>query len=284
MILFVAACSSPAPQNEAAPSTSSATVPTTAVPETTGVSSSTSTQARPPTEPTSTMPQTAISTTTTTTTTPSSTSTVAPSTTTTAPPEARQLSIEVVTRDAWGAKPPDRELTPHAIEVITIHHTARSHDETPMEARLRGWQNYHQSIGFGDIAYHMVIGADGTIYEGRNYNSVGSTRTDYDPTGHFLPVLDGMFDEYWDNPNDDDEEPDGADELSRAQLGSLIDLLAWAVQETGVDPIDITGHNDHAATACPGSVVSDMIHSGEIASLVQQRTDAYDIELSYLPG
>ncbi len=55
-----------------------------------------------------------------------------------------------------------------------------------MEEKLQRWQNYHQSIGFGDIAYHMIIAADGTIYEGRDYNAVGSTPL-YDPPG--LPFL-----------------------------------------------------------------------------------------------
>jgi len=166
--------------------------------------------------------------------------------------------------------------------MITIHHTARPHDDTPMEEKLQRWQNYHQSIGFGDIAYHMVIAADGTIYEGREYGFVGSTRTSYDPTGHFLPSLDGMFDEFWDNPNDDDDEPDGADALSDAQLGALIDLLAWASVEFDVDPAEITGHRDHAATACPGSLVHEMLQSGEVAQLVRERVEDVDIELVYV--
>ena len=152
-----------------------------------------------------------------------------------------------------------------------------------MQEKLQRWQSYHQSVGFGDIAYHMIVAADGTIYEGREYEFVGSTRTSYDPTGHFLPTLDGMFDEYWDNPNDDDDLPDGADVLSDAQLAALVDLLAWASVEFGVDPREFTGHRDHAATACPGSVVHDMLQSGEIADLVRQRLADVDIELVYVP-
>lgn len=163
-----------------------------------------------------------------------------------------------------------------------IRHTAQPHDETPMDEKMRSWQDYHQSIGFGDIAYHMVIAADGKIYEGREYQFVGLTRTSYDPTGHFLPSLDGMFDEFWDDPDDDDEDPDGADGLSEAQLGALIDLLAWASVEFDVDPVEITGHRDHAATACPGSLVYEMIQSGEINDLVRDRIEAVDIELIYV--
>jgi hypothetical protein len=214
-----------------------------------------------------------------TTTTTSSSSTTSSTTTL---PERDLVTIEVRSRESWGASEPDADLTAHTIDRITVHHTARPHDDTPMEEKLQRWQNYHQSIGFGDIAYHMVISADGTIYQGREYDYVGSTRTSYDPTAHFLPALDGMFDELWDSPNDDDDEPDGADQLSVEQLGSLLDLLAWASVEFGVDPEEIAGHRDYAATACPGTVVHEMLQSGQIAELVQKRIDLVDFELVYV--
>jgi hypothetical protein len=211
---------------------------------------------------------------------------VTPTSVTTTPtttlPKREVVTIEVRSRESWGANEPDADLPDHTVETITVHDTARPHDDTPMEEKLQGWQNYHQSIGFGDIAYHMVIGADGTIYQGREYDYVGSTRTSYDPTGHFLPSLDGMFDELWDSPNDDDDEPDGADELSAEQLGSFLDLLAWASVEFGIDPAEIAGHRDYAATACPGTVVHEMLQSGEIAARVAERIATSDFELVYV--
>jgi hypothetical protein len=204
------------------------------------------------------------------------------STSTTTLPEREVVMIGVRSRESWGAKEADADLSGHTVERITVHHTARPHDDTPMEEKLQRWQNYHQSIGFGDIAYHLVIGADGTIYQGREYEYVGSTRTSYDPTGHFLPSLDGMFDELWDSPNDDDDEPDGADELSAEQLGSFLDLLAWASVEFGIDPAEIAGHRDYAATACPGTVVHEMLQSGEIAARVAERIATSDFELVYV--
>ena len=214
----------------------------------------------------------------------SSTTTVEATPTSSSPnlSEREVVMIEVRSRESWGAKEADATLDEHEIGLLTVHHTARPHDDTPMEEKLQGWQNSHRSIGFGDIAYHMVIGADGTIYQGREYDYVGSTRTSYDPTGHFLPALDGMFDELWDSPTDDDDEPDGADELSAEQLGSLLDLLAWASVSFGVDPGEIAGHRDYAATVCPGTVVHEMLQSGEIADLVQQRIDTSDFELVYV--
>ncbi|MEN8235578.1 MAG: peptidoglycan recognition family protein [Actinomycetota bacterium] len=218
-------------------------------------------------------PPTTVSTTAITTTTHTATTTVA---------QREIVALEVRTRESWGAQPPDRELTAHEIEAITLHHTATSLPDTTIEERLRIWQDYHQSLGFGDIAYHFIIDKDGQVFEGRGVGFVGATRTAYDPAGHFLPALDGMFDEFWDSPDDDDDEPDGADELTETQLNGLVDLLAWASVEFGVDPADITGHRDHAATACPGSVVYELIESGEIARLVAERIEAVDFELAYV--
>ena len=40
---------------------------------------------------------------------------------------------------------------------------------------------------------HLVIGVDGTLYEGRDPAYRGDTGTSYDTTGHFLVVLEGNF-------------------------------------------------------------------------------------------
>jgi hypothetical protein len=207
------------------------------------------------------------------------TTTLAPSTSV---PLPSSVQLEVRSRESWGAAPPDSELRAHEIGSIILHHTVTSLPDSTVDERMRMWQEYHQALGFGDLAYHFVVGSDGRIYEGRDLRYAGATRTAYDPTGHLLVALDGMFDELWDSPDDDDDLPDGADELTDAQLHALIDLLAWASVEYGVDPSDITGHRDHAATACPGSIVYDLIQSGEIARRVEERIANVDIELAYV--
>ena len=44
-----------------------------------------------------------------------------------------------------------------------------------------------------DIPYHYLIAPDGTVYEGRNVNTVGETNTEYDPTGHLLICFLGNY-------------------------------------------------------------------------------------------
>jgi hypothetical protein len=60
-------------------------------------------------------------------------------------------------------------------------------------ARLRDHQAYHQGQGWADLAYHFAIDRDGNVYEARPYSAPGDTFTNYDPAGHFLPVLEGDY-------------------------------------------------------------------------------------------
>lgn len=123
---------------------------------------------------------------------------------------------------------------------MTVHHTAvTAADVSGAPARVRGHQRYHQvDNGWPDIAYHFVIDRGGNVYQGRPYDSRGDTATSYDPTGHFLPCLDGDYDNQ--TPTD-------------AQLSALGGLLTWAAARYGLDPATITGHRDWAATTCPGA-------------------------------
>ena len=85
--------------------------------------------------------------------------------------------------------------------------------------------------GWPDLAYHVMIGVDGTVYEGRDPAFRGDTATAYDTTGHFLVVVEGDFE---------------VDQPTAAQLDSLAAVLAWAAEHYGVSPATITGHGDHA--------------------------------------
>jgi hypothetical protein len=175
--------------------------------------------------------------------------TAAPSTTT-PPPDGPQ----VICRDAWGALPVAGDFDQHTIEQITVHHTAVLLDDNGAgPGRVRQHQEYHQSRGWPDLAYHYVIDAGGNIYEGRPVDAVGDTGTDYDPTGHLLVCCEGDFNQQ---------------EITPAQYESLVQILAWGANEFGVDPAAIQGHRDLAATSCPGdtlyALIADGVLSGDV--------------------
>lgn len=166
------------------------------------------------------------------TTTSSSTSTM-PTTTTT----ETVIVVTVISRAGWGATPA-RDLEPHTPVRLTYHHTAASgSDVGRAPERIRAYQAYHIDQGWPDVAYHFLIDQAGRIYQGRSPDARGDTFTQYDPTGHFLPCLDGNFDE---------EQP------STESVAALVLVMAWACQRYGIDPLTLRGHRDYASTSCPG--------------------------------
>ena len=134
----------------------------------------------------------------------------------TAPPVVPASHV-VLCRDAWGANRPRAGGTPHTPVRMTIHHTAVAlGDNTNSPSRLRQHQHYHQDThGWIDIAYHLSVDRNGNIYELRKPELVGDTATSYDPTGHFLVVCEGNFDE---------------EKVTEAQLNGAALAFAWAAQ------------------------------------------------------
>jgi hypothetical protein len=181
------------------------------------------------------------------------------------PPSRPQEPVVIEPREAWGARPARTELmTEHTVKWLTIHH-AGTQSGTTGPAQFRGWQNWHMSgQGWGDIAYHMLIGIDGTVYEGRDPAYRGDTGTTYDTSSHFLVVVEGNFDH---------EKP------TEAQIDSLTRVLAGASHHFGVSPSTISGHRDHAATSCPGTHLHSLINTGELAKDVQAVIDSGGVDL-----
>ncbi|HSF85444.1 MAG TPA: peptidoglycan recognition family protein [Acidimicrobiia bacterium] len=230
------------PAETSAPSTTSTAAPST----TTSEASSTTT-----TEPSTTTTEPS------TTTTEPATTTTQPPTTTTSATVAAASSISALCRDSWGAKPPTGSFTTHSIQQLTVHHTAAVlSDNSLAPARARQHQNYHQSLGWPDLAYHFLVDAHGNVYEGRPVSAVGDTGTNYDPTGHFLVCCEANFDEQ---------------SVPAAQFSALAGVLAWAAATYGVDPGTIAGHRDHASTTCPGGNLYPRISSGELETAVRNQ-------------
>jgi N-acetyl-anhydromuramyl-L-alanine amidase AmpD len=112
----------------------------------------------------------------------------------------------------------------------------------------------------------VIIGVDGTVYEGRDPAHKGDTGTAYDTTGHFLVVVEGDFE---------------VDHPTPAQLDSLEAVLAWATEHYGVSPGTISGHRDYAATLCPGRHLEDRITSGELEAAVAALIADGGVELEW---
>jgi hypothetical protein len=181
------------------------------------------------------------------------------------PPPRPFPVVTVVPREDWGALRPDTDrMIPHTVTRLTIHH-AGTQSGTVGPAQYRGWQAWHMGgQKWPDIAYHVLIGIDGTVYQGRDPAYRGDTATTYDTTGHFLVVVEGNFE---------------VETPSPAQIQSLEMVLAWASEHYGVSPETIGGHGDYAATSCPGRHLEDRIRSGELETAVESIIDRGGVEL-----
>jgi hypothetical protein len=187
-------------------------------------------------------------------------------------PTVYPASRLVLCRDAWGASPPRPGGTPHTLNRMTIHHTAAvlgNNSNAP--ARLRQHQHYHQdSQGWIDIAYHIGVDRHGNMYELRDPNLVGDTATAYDPSGHFLVVCEGNFDE---------------EEVTEEQLNGAALAFAWAAEQFNISTDTLEGHRDASQdTACPGASLYSHVTSRDLKSRVDGLLAAGPVELQTICG
>ncbi|XP_049298982.1 peptidoglycan-recognition protein LC-like isoform X2 [Anopheles funestus] len=92
--------------------------------------------------------------------------------------------LRLVTRTEWLAQPPRGELTDLKLPVnlVIIAHTATEGCTTQAACRLRVRliQLFHMDgKNYDDITFNFLIGGDGQIYEGRNWNKIGAHTHDY---------------------------------------------------------------------------------------------------------
>lgn len=161
----------------------------------------------------------------------------------------------ILCREAWGAQPVTKAMPSHVVRGVMVHHTAVVlSDNREAPARIRSHQRFHQSRGFADLAYHVVIDGDGNVYEGRDPTTPGETFTEYEPEGWYLVTCEGNFD---------------AQPLPEAQRSSLVHVLAWAASHFGVDPSSIRPHSAVSPTACPGEAVEAVFADGSLIERVR---------------
>jgi len=159
-------------------------------------------------------------------------------------------------RDAWGASPIRPGGRKHILDRMTLHHSAVVFDDNrQMAVRLREHQRNHQDVqGWIDIAYHVAVDREGNLFELRPADLAGDTATNYDPTGHFLVLVEGNF----------EEQP-----VTEAQLQGAALAFAWGAQRYGLSTKTILGHQDvPAATACPGAALEAYITNGRLKERV----------------
>lgn len=187
------------------------------------------------------------------------------------PAPTPQASGVMLCREAWGARPPVDGGIPHTISRMTIHHTGTVlGDNRNSPARLRQHQHYHQDErGWIDIAYHVGVDRNGNIFELRTPTLVGDTATNYDPTGHFLVLCEGDFDQ---------------ETVTDAQIDGAALAFAWAAQFFSIPADTLAGHRDLASTSCPGADLYARVASGDLQQRIDTLLAAGNVELQRICG
>ncbi len=167
--------------------------------------------------------------------------------------------VTIISREDWNASNPKPYKT-QIPERITIHHEGEYFSPDSNAAKfikkVQTW-GMSEARNWTDIPYHFLIGLDGKIYEGRNVYTAGETATEYDPTGHLLISCIGNFEEQ---------------DVPKAQLESLINLIAFCCKKYQISPETIASHRDYSnQTVCPGTNLYKYLENGYIKQQVMKR-------------
>lgn len=165
-------------------------------------------------------------------------------------------TIDIITRDQWGARPPKRRL---AIDTPTrelwLHHTAGSHRAAP---GMRAIQNFHMDTrGWSDIAYSFVIDPITLhVYEARGAGIAGGHTAGHNTHSHAICIM-GNF---------ETQRP------SQRLLDRTAQLVAYGHEQGWWPPKLTGGHRDAsgANTLCPGRHLHRQI---DVINQLAQRQD-----------
>ena len=166
--------------------------------------------------------------------------------------------MDVIGRDAWGAKKPrwTTRLT-RPVPDVFIHHggTILDRDSEAGEA----YQGYHLRKGWADVAYSFAVGvASGRVYELRGWeNRPGATKGE-NATSYAVCIIGDT----------------SKQQVSQACIDSVRALLTEGVEWGFIrSSFRLLGHRDSKATSCPGdsayAALSEMRPKAPVSPLVR---------------
>jgi len=151
--------------------------------------------------------------------------------------------LRLLTRAEWGARAPryvNHIQTPTAR--LWIHHSA---DDRQGASAVRSHQNFHMDTkGWSDIAYSVLLGDDGTFFEGRGIGVQGGHTANENRVSHAICLL-GNF---------QNRRPTDASVNALVRAAQLGRDRRWWVPTCG-------GHRDApgASTSCPGNHLYNLL-------------------------
>ena len=148
------------------------------------------------------------------------------------------------------------------INAVHMHHTfrPRHRDYRGHDSIVAMWRYHTQARGWADIAQHLTIAPDGTLWLGRNWNLPPASASGHNgnPTaGPFMFEMIGDFDQ-------------GRDVLDGPQREVVLTVIAQVQQRFGLAPESLRFHHMMSEKTCPGNGID----YPEIIKAVRERHHA----------
>ena len=133
------------------------------------------------------------------------------------------------------------------IDGVHLHHTWR-----PNHAQYRGhdtilsmWRYHTQELHWSDIAQHVTIGPDGTIWPGRDWNKPPASASGYNGNTAFGPFMIEMVGDF----------DAGRDRLEGAQRAATLEVIAAVQARFNLPERSLHFHRSMSQKTCPGSAL-----------------------------
>ena len=132
-----------------------------------------------------------------------------------------------------------------SVSEVHMHHTWR-----PNRAQYRGlasidaMHEFHTTERqFSDIAQHITIAPDGTIWTGRNWNKAPASATGHNGNAHSGPFMFEMIGDF----------DTGRDPFDDPQRSTVLGVIAAVQGRFRLPPEALRFHRQMASKSCPGS-------------------------------
>lgn len=134
------------------------------------------------------------------------------------------------------------------INAVIVHSTAT---KASMRVTVADIDRWHRERGFSGVGYHLVIYRDGSAHIGRDIDKQGAHAYRHNRGSIGVVMVGGLSDTHGAEAN-----------FTRAQFRTLTKVLD---EQEGYYPnVEIKGHRDTKATACPSFDVGHWRKTGEV--------------------
>ena len=153
-----------------------------------------------------------------------------------------------------------------AIDSVHMHHTWRpNHPQYKGVSTIEGmWEFHTNRRGWSDIAQHISIAPDGTIWTGRSWNQPPVSARGFNgnlKAGPFMFETIGDFDV--------DKDP-----FEDPQKGTVLAVIALVQRRFDLPPLALRFHNEISDKSCPGSSLDRAKLIDEVAQTRKQMENA----------